>query len=70
MQIYIEQPSKDVERTYPYIGRNLNFMVYFIAPKTGVDLYANDEDDTFYSDNWNEHLFTPLPKGSKLIIEV
>ncbi|MEG2307278.1 MAG: hypothetical protein RSB94_08060 [Erysipelotrichaceae bacterium] len=70
MQIYIEQPSKDVERTYPYIGTNLGFTVYFIAPKTGIDLDAKDEDDTFYSNDWNENLFEPLPKGSKVIIEV
>lgn len=70
MQIYIEHPSKDVTRTYPYIGTNLGFIVYFIAPKTGVDLDAGDEDDTFYSNDWNEHLFEPLPKGSKVVIEV
>lgn len=69
MQIYIERP-KEAERIYPYIGVNLGFVVYFIAPKKGVNLKAEDDEDTFYSDDWNEHLFEPLPKGSKVIIEV
>lgn len=63
------------ERIYPFVGRSgTGVVVYFIKPNVGLCFSDCDTDngDTVgdFQEDWNEEIFKPLPKGSKIIIEV
>lgn len=60
-----------VERVYPYVGRSdTGVVVYFIKPCIGLCWSDWDETTGSYQEDWNEEIFKPLPKGSKIVIEV
>ena len=75
VEIYINHKQ---EVTYPYFGKAAgDVIVCFIAPKTGIQVTTFDTDECgvykavgAYGTEWNENIFEPLPKGSKVTFTV
>lgn len=71
--IQLPEP-KEAERTYPYLGKHNkhDLIVGFYAPDSGVVISSGDKSHRplEHVTNWFERLFTPVPSGTKIIMEV
>ena len=69
----VEMYDQEDSLEYPYLAESKVFasVVLFEAPGTGCIVYKGNGTYPVghYSTSWNEDNFTPLPKGSKVILE-
>ena len=69
----VERCSREVPSEYPYLAESsaLSSVVLFEAPNTGCIVYKGNGEYPvgYYSTSWKEEVFTPLPKGSRVVLE-
>lgn len=69
----VEMHNQETSLEYPYLAESNMFrsVVLFEVPGTGCIVYEGNGAYPVghYSTSWNEDAFTPLPKGSRVVLE-
>ena len=69
----VEMYDQEASLEYPYLAKSgaTGAIVLFEAPRMGCIVCKGNCDYRigYYSTSWSEDVFTPLPKGSKVILE-
>ena len=73
IEVKVEMYDQEASSEYPYLAKSdaTGVLVLFEAPRTGCIVREGGWPYPVghYSTSWIEDAFTPLPKGSKVILE-